>query len=153
MSFNIGQTISHYRILEEIGAGGMAIVYKAEDINLKRLVALKFLPPQLTVNKETRKRFITEAQSDSSLDHPNICTIFEIGQSDDDQMFIPAINTSANTRETKKEIVRQVFINSILSSRSGRNLTSDMSNPISESVPIKPPVAIIAEAKPTSSVE
>jgi len=88
MSVKIGQTISHYRILEEIGAGGMAIVYKAEDINLKRLVALKFLPPQLTVNKETRKRFITEAQSASSLDHPNICTIFEIGKSEDDQMFI-----------------------------------------------------------------
>ena len=66
----------------------MAIVYKAEDINLKRLVALKFLPPQLTVNKETRKRFITEAQSASALDHPNICTIFEICQSEDDQMFI-----------------------------------------------------------------
>jgi serine/threonine protein kinase/lipoprotein NlpI len=88
MSVKIGQTISHYRILEEIGAGGMAIVYKAEDINLKRLVALKFLPPQLTVNKETRKRFITEAQSASALDHPNICTIFEIGKSEDDQMFI-----------------------------------------------------------------
>ena len=88
MSVKIGQTISHYRILEEIGAGGMAIVYKAEDINLKRLVALKFLPPQLTVNKETRKRFITEAQSASALDHPNICTIFEIGQSEEDQMFI-----------------------------------------------------------------
>ena len=88
MSVKIGQTISHYRILEEIGAGGMAIVYQAEDINLKRLVALKFLPPQLTVNKETRKRFITEAQSASALDHPNICTIFEIGKSEDDQMFI-----------------------------------------------------------------
>ena len=88
MSVKIGTTISHYRILEEIGAGGMAIVYKAEDINLKRLVALKFLPPQLTVNKDTRKRFITEAQSASALDHPNICTIFEIGKSEDDQMFI-----------------------------------------------------------------
>ena len=88
MSVKIGKTISHYRILDEIGSGGMAIVYKAEDINLKRIVALKFLPPQLTVNKETRKKFITEAQSASSLDHPNICTIYEIGKSEDDQMFI-----------------------------------------------------------------
>ncbi len=88
MPVEIGKTISHYRILDKIGAGGMAIVYKAEDVNLKRTVTLKFLPPQLTVNKETRKRFTTEAQSASSLDHPNICTIYEIGTSEDDEMFI-----------------------------------------------------------------
>jgi serine/threonine protein kinase len=84
----IGKIISHYKIIEKIGSGGMATVYKAEDINLKRLVALKFLPPQLIVNKDTRKRFITEAQSASALDHPNIYTIHEIDKTDDGQMFI-----------------------------------------------------------------
>jgi eukaryotic-like serine/threonine-protein kinase len=88
MPVEIGKTISHYKILDKIGSGGMADVYKAKDINLNRLVALKFLPPQLTANEETRKRFITEAQSASALDHPNICTIYEIAKSEDDEMFI-----------------------------------------------------------------
>jgi serine/threonine protein kinase len=88
MPVEIGKTISHYRILEKIGPGGLAIVYKAEDINLKRMVVLKFLPPQLTVNEETRKRFIIEAQSASTLDHPNICTIHQIGTSEENEMFI-----------------------------------------------------------------
>ena len=84
----IGKTISHYTILEEIGSGGMGIVYKAEDINLERHVALKFLPPELTRDNEARERFIHEAKSASALDHPNICTIHEIGKTEDNQMFI-----------------------------------------------------------------
>jgi serine/threonine-protein kinase len=84
----IGKTISHYNILEEIGCGGMSIVYKVKDLNLKRLVALKFLSPILTAGEENRKRFITEAQSVSALDHPNICTIFDINKTDDYQIFI-----------------------------------------------------------------
>jgi serine/threonine protein kinase len=84
----IGTTISHYKILEKLGEGGMGIVYKAEDNNLKRSVALKFISPVLTRDKFANEQFIFEAQTASSLDHQNISTIYEIDQSDDGRMFI-----------------------------------------------------------------
>jgi len=84
----IGKTVSHYLILEEIGRGGMGVVYKAQDTKLKRTVALKFLPPELTRDKEAKKRIIHEAQAASALDHSNICTIHEVGQTDEGQVFI-----------------------------------------------------------------
>ncbi len=84
----IGQTVSHYRILERVGAGGMGVVYKAEDTKLRRMVALKFLPLDLTQDPEAKARLHAEAQTASALDHPNICTIHEIDETPDGQVFV-----------------------------------------------------------------
>jgi len=84
----IGKTISHYKIVEKIGEGGMGVVYKAQDFKLDRFVALKFLPPHLTTNEDEKQRFIHEAKAASSLDHNNICNIYEIDETDDGRLFI-----------------------------------------------------------------
>jgi serine/threonine protein kinase/Tfp pilus assembly protein PilF len=109
----IGKTISHYKILEKLGEGGMGVVYKAEDLKLKRTVALKFLPPELTRDPEAKERFIQEAQAASALDHPNICTIHEIDETEDGQMFIVMACYEGETLK-KKVISNQLSVDSAI---------------------------------------
>jgi serine/threonine protein kinase/Tol biopolymer transport system component len=83
-----GRILGHYRVVERIGGGGMGVIYKAEDLRLSRTVALKFLPPELTRDPEAKIRFLQEARAASALDHPNICTIHEVGETDDGRLYL-----------------------------------------------------------------
>ncbi len=99
----IGKIISHYKIIEKLGEGGMDVVYKAEDIKLERTVAIKFLPSELTRDEEAKKRFIHEAKAASSLEHNNICNIHEIDQTEDGQLFVAMACYEGETLKEKIE--------------------------------------------------
>ena len=99
----INQTISHYKIIEKIGSGGMGDIYKAQDLKLERFVALKFLPPYLCRDETEKKRFIREAKAASATDHENICTIYEIDETEDGQVFIAMAYYEGETLKEKLE--------------------------------------------------
>ena len=88
MTIAPGTRLGQYEIVSLIGGGGMGLVYNAQDTRLKRLVALKLLPPELTRDETAKQRFLQEAQAASALDHPNICTIHEINETPDGQLYL-----------------------------------------------------------------
>ena len=99
-----GRTVSHYRILDELGRGGMGVVYRAEDTKLHRTVALKFLSPELVRDEDAKQRFVQEAQAASALDHSNICTVYEIDEASDGQLFLAMARYEGET--LKQRIAR-----------------------------------------------
>jgi serine/threonine-protein kinase len=96
-----GQNVSHFRVLEPLGAGGMGVVYRAEDTRLGRAVALKFLLPSYSLDASAKARFLHEAHSAAALDHPNLCTIYEIGESEDGRLFLAMALYPGETLKTR----------------------------------------------------
>jgi serine/threonine protein kinase len=103
----IGKTISHYKILEKLGEGGMGVVYRAYDTKLERHVALKFLPPHLSASGQEKGRFIQEAKAASALNHPNICTVYEVDETEDGQLYMAMAYYEGETLQQKIDGITQ----------------------------------------------
>ncbi|MCX6169971.1 MAG: protein kinase [Ignavibacteriales bacterium] len=101
----VGKIISHYKILEKLGEGGMGVVYKAEDTKLKRIVALKFLPHHLSISNEDNARLLNEAQMTAKLNHPHICTIYDIEEADEEKFIVMEFVDGVTLRTKMKETV------------------------------------------------
>lgn len=99
----VGRTIAHYEVVARLGGGGMGLVYAARDTRLGRRVALKFLPPRWSHDPSAKERFVREAQAASATDHPNICTIHDIGTTDDGQLFIVMAHYDGDTLKKRLE--------------------------------------------------
>jgi serine/threonine protein kinase len=99
----IGRTVGHYRILERLGGGGMGVVYKAEGTKSGRMVALSLLPPELTLDPDAKRRFLREARAASLPDHDNICTIYDIGDTDDERTVIAMACYDGDTLKARIE--------------------------------------------------
>src|SRR6266704_6715899 len=99
----MSQVISHYRIIDKLGAGGMGEVYLAQDTKLDRRVAIKFLPERLVADEQARKRLVREARAAAKLDHPNICSIYEVGE-DDGRSFISMQYIEGETLDARIKI-------------------------------------------------
>ena len=104
MSLEAGSQLGPYEIVSQLGSGGIGVVYQAADPRLKRTVAIKLLPPDLTKDDTAKQRFLQEAPAASALDHPNICTIFEINETDDGQLYLVMAHYEG---ETLKERIAQ----------------------------------------------